>query len=111
MIYDPEDNRLLLFGGKSALTGAPLQETWELRQSPPPADTWNWTQLQTLTAPPPRFSFIGGLARISGERYFVIATGDLGGGVRTNDVWAMKLRPPYQWLKVETEGDELKPRK
>jgi hypothetical protein len=102
MVYDPVEDRVLLFGGVNA-DGVPLRDLWALSL----ADL-SWTALSPASLPP--------LARF-GTSLIYDPIGDrviLFGGklytTNTSDTWELKLRPTLEWNRLSPTGSIPDPR-
>ncbi|MBI5711378.1 MAG: T9SS type A sorting domain-containing protein [Candidatus Eisenbacteria bacterium] len=95
-IYDPINDRMLIFGGDNS---GPLDELWELALSGTPP----WTQLApTGTLPTPRRGAVAAYDSL-GHRMLVYG-GDTGGYSGTSDTYALELNgaPVWKLLAVGT---------
>ena len=98
IVYDPADDRLVLFGGNGSLSGEaphPLQDTWSLNLSGAPA----WTPASPPGALAParrgqRACYDSALGRM-------IVVGGNDGSVYLNDCWALDLSGAMGWAPIQ----------
>jgi galactose oxidase-like protein len=91
-IYDPVQDRVLLFGGND---GTDRADVWELPLGATPP---TWTQLTPAGAAPPPRSGHTAIYDAVGERMIVF------GGSFKNDVWALSLSGLPRWSEVRPLG-------
>jgi Galactose oxidase, central domain/FlgD Ig-like domain/Kelch motif len=101
-IYDPDGDRVLVFGGIDAVTGA-TNQTWELSLSGTP--TWN---LLVTSGPPPLVRFDHGAVHDPiGQRVLVFG-GEAGDSF--DDTWELTLRASPTWSLLHPAGFAYPPR-
>jgi galactose oxidase-like protein/Kelch motif protein/flagellar hook capping protein FlgD len=102
-VYDPVRDRMIVFGGYSMGTG-PLNDTWALSLSDPPA----WTPLLPGGAPPPaRYDHS---AIYDPVRDRIIVFGGFDGQARLNDTWSLTLAGRPRWRPLDPTGPLPTPR-
>jgi galactose oxidase-like protein len=118
-IFHAPSRRMLMFGGRSATSGAPTDSAlWALNFAPGFA-TATWQKL-SATGPSPRFDHAVsydplwtepkvGQGAVDTSVVFVFG-GDLGGGVKAQDLWKLHVGPDMVWRQVTLGGTPPSPR-
>ena len=97
MTYDPEGDRVLVFGGYDEVEY--MNDLWELDLSPQP----RWHELHTIgTIPPPRY---GHSAAYDPVRQQLFVYGGYN-GLYLGDAYVLPLHPPYNWSPIVVTGSE-----
>jgi hypothetical protein len=95
-IYDPNNDRMVVFGGSTA--SGPVNEVWALSLSGTPT----WSLLTPIGTPPPARS--RHTAVYDSSRHYMWVFGGYS-TTNLNDVWAMSLDgPPYFWGQLFPNG-------
>ncbi len=95
VVYDPEGDRMLLFGGEDS---APTNDVWELSLSGSPA----WSALSPTGGPPAARS--RHTAFYDAVRKRMVVFGGLNTGQVFNDVWSLSLSGPLSWTPMIPDG-------
>jgi len=96
MVYDPNRDRMLVFGGYN--NSSSMNDTWALSLSPGLA----WTQLTTAGTPPAiRYGHVAGYDPVN-DRMLVF--GGASGPSYMNDLWALTFSPVPTWTQLAPSG-------
>jgi hypothetical protein len=89
-VYDPNEDRMIIFGGIELRTLSP-SDTWALALAGTPA----WTKLSPANSPPsPR---TGHAAIYDAQHHRMIVMGGWGNWEEGMDTWALSLKGPLAW--------------
>jgi hypothetical protein len=100
-VYDPVDQRMIVFGGAvgNGIVAAVLNDTWALSLGSSPA----WTQLNPSgNLPPARYAHSA--IYDSSNRRMVVFGGSDHFANRFNDVWSLSLGPSPAWTQIQPTG-------
>ena len=96
-IYDPSQDRLVVFGGSPGLSGF-LNETWALSLGATPT----WTAVTSIGSVPSARNAMSAVYDPSLNRMLVF--GGWNGSAYLNDVWALSLGGSPEWTPVTSVG-------
>lgn len=100
MVYDADDHRAVVFGGRLGTTS--LNDVWTLSLDGDPA----WSPIETPSPPPsPRYAHT---AVYDARRDRMIVYGGL--DADPGDLWALSLGPTPDWQRLQPAGEAPKPR-
>jgi hypothetical protein len=90
MVYDPNTNRIILFGGYNDNSASFFNDVWILTNANGASGSSQWIQLTTIGGPPLR-RFLHSVGYSTASNRMVIAMGgsDQVSGFYLNDVWAL----------------------
>ena len=109
LVFDHVSRRLLLFGGRSSLTGGPV-DVWAFQLSAT-ANEGTWSKLNvTGTRPAGRFDHAMGYDGYGVSRKFFIFGGELGSETKANDFWEFDLDALAWTLHPNAPGTPPTPR-
>ena len=96
-VFDPQKDRMLVYGGYNKEKKELLGDTWQLVLGPPSSGGIHWQQVKTRRSWPPRRRHAVGVLDTA-RNWFVIC-GGFGEEGYLNDVWALDLATDI-WLDV-----------
>jgi hypothetical protein len=98
-IYDPVNDRMIVFGGYTYYPGSMLNDVWELSLSGTPT----WTQLAPAGIPPTPRQDVAAVYDPSGQRMILFGGYRASGGF-TNEAWSLSLSGTPTWTQLSPSG-------